>query len=94
VINSNEFQNFTESQVSTAIEKIKTIGIQNNLLVLWKSHASPPMIKGFFYSKKQGLLDAVAKNQQSATKNDWIFLSMQGLDINSAKESIIKMVIS
>ncbi len=89
-LDSNEFQNFTETQINTAIEKIKIIGIQNDLLVLWKSHFSNPMIKGFFYSKKQDSMNKVAKYQQNIMKNDWVFILMPESDINSAKNEILK----
>ena len=91
-IDSDNFENFTETQAGNAIEKIKTIGVQNDLLVLWKSHASEPQIKGFFYSKKPNLVSKIAESQQTIPKKDWLFLSMSDLDINSAKDKIIKSI--
>ena len=93
VLDSIESQNFAESEASTAIEKIKAIGIQSDLLVLWQSHASESAVKGFFYSKKTGLINKVAQiEQQSLVKNDWLFLSMSGSDINLVKDKIIKII--
>jgi len=99
LLNSKEFQNFTETQIEASLEKIKTIGIQNDLLVLWKSHASGPMIKGFFHSKKIDSVSKIAQIQpfdlaqgkQSSSKNDWVFISMSDSDINLAKDKILKI---
>lgn len=103
ILDSDDFQKFSEQEASLAVEKIKTIGIQNDLLVLWRSHASDPMIKGFFYSKKQNLINRVFLLNNTSyneiggfkitAKNDWAFLSMIGSDINLAKEQIIKSLV-
>lgn len=92
VLDSDDFQNFAETEASYAVEKIKSIGMQNDLLVLWKSHASSPMVKGFIYSKKQGLINKIAADQQGSTNKDWLFLSMPELDINIAKDKILSQV--
>ena len=102
-LNSSEFNNFGENEANFAVEKIKNMGFENDLLVLWQSHASDPTIKGFFYSKKQNLINKIfskssieyneIENLKITTKNDWIFLSIPGTDINLAKESIIKLLV-
>src|SRR3989344_1310310 len=90
-IDSDKFQHFAESQISAVVEKIKTIGVQSDLLVLWKSHASPMAIKGFFYSKKQDLIAKVAEDQHSAIKNDWVAIAVPGPDIEAAKNRILSL---
>ncbi len=92
MLNSNEFQSFGKNEADFTVEKIKTIGIQNDMLVLWKGHSSDPTIKGFFYSRKPDLINRVSKSQRSFASQDWVFLSMPGTDINSAKELIIKLL--
>ncbi len=93
ILDSSEFQNFGESEANFTVEKIRTMGITDNLLVLWKSHASEPMIKGFFYSQKASVINKFSENNQSAIKNDWVFLSIPGSDINAAKENIIRLLL-
>ncbi len=88
VLDSKEFENFDQLEASSAIDTIKTIGFKNDLLVLWQSHASDPLVKGFLYSKKQDLLHKISKDNQK----DWIFLSMPESDIQTAKEKILKSI--
>lgn len=105
ILNSNEFQNFGENEANFAVEKIKTIGIQSDVLVLWKSHSSEPAIKGFFYSKRPNLINKIVpilsrirdnigtqNEQQNLTKSDWVFLSMPGLDIDLVKDKIMNII--
>lgn len=91
-LKSVSFENFSESHVSSAVEKIKNMGVQNDLLVLWESHASGPVVKGFFYSKKQHLIDLIAKNCRGANKGDWVFLAIPGENIDCAKEQIVGLL--
>ena len=93
ILDSDDFYNFGEAQAEAAIEKIKTIGIQNDLLVLWKTHASAPMIKGFFCSHNQNLIHKITESQKSTNKNGWVFISMPGSEINLAKDQIFKLII-
>jgi len=92
ILDFDDFQDFTVKEAGVAIEKIKTIGIENDLLVLWKSHSSTPMTKGFFYSKKQNLINKVAKTTKNTAKNDWVFLSIDESDVNLVKEQIISLI--
>jgi len=91
-LESDSFYNFAETEATTAIEKIKTLGMPNDLLVLWKSHNSEPMIKGFFYSKKPHMINKFAEHKESTIKQGWVFLALPGQDIHSAKENIIKLL--
>ena len=96
----DDFYNFAETEANFIIEKIKGLGIRNNMLVLWKSHASASTIKGFFYSKKTDLLHKIAESQpfgfaqgkKSLVKNDWLFISIPEQDIRSVKNSILKLL--
>ncbi len=93
MLNSGTFWDFGESQARVAVEKLKMIGVQDDILVLWPSHSSDPAIKGFFYSKKQPHIYQVAQSQQGAINNDWVFLVVPGEDIALVKESILKSII-
>ena len=73
-------------------EKINGLGLQNDLLVLWKSHSSEPMVKGFFHSKKTHLVNKVAQLQNENPRGNWIFVSAAGENIDSVKEQILKII--
>src|SRR3989344_1424422 len=97
LLDSNEFQNFGENEAKIATEKIKTIGIQNDLLVLWQSHASDPMVKGFLYSKKPEAIKKLSSSEdwqspaaRYTVKNDWVFLAAPGSDVHAVKEKIMR----
>ncbi len=85
---SQDFQHFAEAETMLAVEKMRMMGIQNDLLVLWPSHASDYMVKGFLYSKKPDLLDKISKNH----KEHWAFISMPGSDIDAVKEKILSQL--
>ena len=97
MLDSNEFHNFAETESMAAIEKIKIMGLQNDLLVLWQSHNSDPAIKGFFYSKKSEQVKKISSYQpldsawgrQNAKKEDRAFISIPGTDITKAKDAIL-----
>lgn len=93
VLNSNDFYNFGQKEAASAVEKITMLGIQNDLLVLWQSHASEPTIKGFFYSKNPNLLQKITHSKiQSIGGSDWAFLQILGNNLDDAKEVILKNV--
>ena len=91
-LQSNEFQHFGKHEANFAVEKIKTIGIQGDLLVLWQSHLSDPIVKGFFYSRKTDLINKIAGSQKAVANNDWVFLSIPSSDINMTKDKIINLL--
>jgi len=90
VFDSEELENFNQPDALSVVEKIKTIGLNNDLLVLWKSHASELKIKGFFYSKKPALVSKIATNHQGIIQKDLVFLSLPGSEINLVKDKILK----
>jgi len=94
-LDSPDFQNFTNSDANLAIEQLKTNfwGLQN-LLVLWKSHASPPLIKGFFYSEKTDLIKKVLEIYQGNIKNNNVFFSIKNSELEIVKDKILKTLIS
>ena len=91
-LESSDFLDFSETQAHNAVEKIKLIGMQNDLLVLWRSHNSAPMIKGFFYSRKANIINKFAEHQNSILKNGWVFLQIPGENVAWAKDEILKIL--
>lgn len=92
VMETDKFWNFRVKEAEEAAEKINNLGMQNDLLVLWKSHASEPAVNGLFCSKKSFLLDKIARGMRGESGNGWIFVSEPGLDINPIKERILKIL--
>src|SRR3989344_1094224 len=89
-LQSDTFWNFGKQEADAAMEKISGLGMQNNLLVLWKSHASLPMIKGFFHSRNKDTIKKVAERGNHTVKNNWVFLTAPGEDMAAAKNEILK----
>lgn len=87
-LEGGQFWNFGENEASLAMEKISSLGLQNNLLVLWKSHASPDMIKGFFASKNAESLEKI----NGKMKNGWVFLELPGSNIEVVKEKLLILI--
>ena len=88
-LQSQHFWNFGETEATEAMEKISSLGLQNNLLVLWKSHASPDMIKGFFTSKNHESLEKI----NGKMKNGWVFLQLPGSHIGIVKDKLLSLII-
>lgn len=63
-----------------------------NLLILWESHASPPIVKGIFCSPNYDLTGKILENFESASKgNNILFLIREG-DLNIAKEKVLNIL--
>lgn len=92
VLESEIFNQFSEHEAGVAVEKIKTIGLANDVLVLWKSQNSEPAIKGFFYSKKPQFINKFAESKESTINNGWVFLNMPGDNVQAAKEKIVTLL--
>jgi len=59
---------------------------------LWSEHNSDPIVRGFFYSKNNSLLNKIADVQKVSAKNNWVFLQIPGDNIVSLKEKIIMLL--
>ncbi len=92
IINSDDTEMFSESESASLIEKIKSLGIQNNILALWESHSSDPVVKGFFYSKNNVLISKVANDFMVDSKNGWVFILDKKADPNYTKERVLKLI--
>lgn len=88
----NSFEGLSKESAGQLVEKIKAVGIQNNLLVLWKKNSPSPTINGFFYSASNEALDRLAKDYQIISKNHWLFLAINNSDLNLTKEKIINLL--
>lgn len=75
-IQSEPFWSFGEPEAEAAMEKIGALGLQNNLLVLWKSHNSEPMIKGFFCSKNKRIFMEFPGEDLQAAKEKLLTLTI------------------
>ena len=93
VLDSPNFQDLTDSDASFITEQLNFFNLQN-LLVLWKSHASGPLSKGFFYSEKTDLSKKILENYQGTMKNNSVFFSVENSDLNFVKDKILKTLIS
>ena len=92
VLESADTDRFSQSEVNYSLEKIKNLGIQNDLLILWPSTNSDPVTKGFLYSKNQELLNKAAFLFGTLNKNGFALLTLTQADVNKAKEEIIKSI--
>src|SRR3989344_1749129 len=88
----SDFESFAENEARTTIEKLQSIGMGDDTLVLWKSHASSPMIKGFFNSKKANSINKFAQDARAKIKNGWVFLEFPGEDIHASKNEALKLL--
>ena len=83
----------TSKDLSFAVEELK-LNFRHlpNLLILWESHASPPIVKGVFCSSRPDLIEKVLKNFEGAAKGGGaLFLIREG-SLGAAKEKIFKIL--
>ncbi|MDO8530363.1 MAG: hypothetical protein Q7S10_03105 [bacterium] len=92
VLDSQDFEQFSEQEAGVAVEKIQMLGMHNDLLVLWKSHNSAASVKGFFYSKKPAAINKFSEYPHGTIKQGWVFLTLPGEDTSTAKNEIINLI--
>ena len=91
-------KDFQECQASSrdlgfVVEELKSsFRYLPNLLVLWESRASPVVIKGIFYSTKEGLAEKILQNYEGVSKGEGVLFLIRGSDLDSAKENLLKIV--
>ncbi len=91
-------RDFQECQASSkdlsfALEEIKfNFQYLPNLLVLWESHASPPVIKGVFYSPDLGNLQKILENFEGVSRGEGILFLVREKELLSAQEKILKIL--
>lgn len=63
-----------------------------NLLILWESHASPPLTKGIFYSPNYDLAGKILENFEGASKGSGVLFLIREADLNMAREKILNIL--
>lgn len=63
-----------------------------NLLILWESHASPPITKGIFYSIHEGLVKKIMENFESAAKNNGALFLVREINLDVAREQVLNIL--
>jgi len=91
-LDSDDFEKFGEQEAHNAVEKIKMLGWNNDVLVLWRSHASDPMIKGFMVSNRLPTLKNILHNYQGSLHATWAFLAIADTNIQQVKEKILTLL--
>ena len=63
-----------------------------NLLILWESHASPPLTKGVFYSPDLSLSEKILENFEGASRGNGILFLIRETDLNIAREKVLNIL--
>ncbi|MBU3934674.1 hypothetical protein KKC00_01785 [Patescibacteria group bacterium] len=87
-------QDFKEREAVIAVERLKNSFDFKNLFVLWKSHSSEPVSKGFFYSENYDLIKKAENEYRGTVKNNNIFLLSDERDLESIKNGLLKILTS
>lgn len=94
VLDSPDLQNFGEGEAALVVEGLKNSFDFRNLFVLWSSHSSEPVSKGFFYSENYDLIKKVKDEYQGTIKNSNTFLLSDNRDLNLIKSGLLKIITS
>lgn len=92
VLDNHDFGNLSEREAKDAIEKIRAMGLRSDMLVLWKSQNSAPVIKGFFHSAKAHMINKFAEYEHATIHNGWVFFQIPGENIEEAKNELLKKI--
>ena len=63
-----------------------------NLLILWESHASPPLTKGIFYSPNLVFTEKILENFEGVSKGSGALFLVRETDLNIAKEKVLNIL--
>ena len=85
-------EKFKEESVMSLIDKLKNIGVNDNLLVLWQSKNSEYLTEGFFYSITEDFAKRVADFYKLKDKNGLVLISINNSEANSEKDKIINLL--
>jgi len=87
---------FQECQASSkdlgfAIEELKfSFRFLPNMLILWESHASPPLIKGLLYSSRPEFISKILENFEGSSKGEGAIFLIRNGDLYSAEQKVLK----
>ncbi len=83
----------SSSDLSFVFEELKlNFRYLSNLLILWESHASPPAVKGIFYSTKQGPAEKILENFEGVSKRNGALFLIREKELETAEEKILKIL--
>jgi len=91
-------RDFQECQANSkdlgpAVEELKfSFRFFPNLLVLWESHASPPLIKGLFCSSRADLVNKIMENFESVSRGEGTIFLVRNGNLSSAKEKVLNLL--
>jgi hypothetical protein len=93
-------QDFKDSQssskdLSQVLQELKfSFGPQilTNFLVLWESHASPPLIKGIFYSPNQGLIRKLLENFEGVSRGRTVLFLIREKEMEEAYQKFMEII--
>lgn len=63
-----------------------------SLAILWESHASPPLVKGLFYSSKKDYLQKATEAFESAAHKEGVVFLIRDPDLNTAKNKFLETI--
>ena len=64
----------------------------SSLLLLWESHASPPAVRGVFYSPRPDLINRILENFEGKSRGKASLFLIREADINIAKEKLLNIL--
>ncbi|MBI2624812.1 MAG: hypothetical protein HYW70_00530 [Candidatus Nealsonbacteria bacterium] len=68
------------------------LGQSSPLLLLWESHASPPAVRGVFYSPNQETTRKITESFGLASNGEGVLFLIKEKDLNIAKEKIFDLL--
>lgn len=63
-----------------------------NLLILWESHASPPLTKGIFYSPNSNLTEKILENFESVSKGNGVIFLARETNLDLVREKVLNIL--
>lgn len=63
-----------------------------NLLILWESHASPPITKGIFYSPDLSLSEKIMGNFEGVSRGAGVLFLAKETDLNIVQEKVLNIL--
>lgn len=63
-----------------------------NLLILWESHASPPLTKGIFCSPNLNSVEKILEHFEGAAKGSGVLFLIRETDLNIAREKVLNIL--
>jgi hypothetical protein len=63
----------------------------SNLLILWESHSSPPLVKGIFYSRQLNLIEKILENFEGISRGKAALFLIREKGLNAAYQKFLKL---